>query len=154
MAKLTDDQYWAYRKAHACPIPKEDLEAQMFIGDAGSSENTQGDRNTPDTFIGTECGDKEPEPVIGTSCPDDDLVHWVGESAGKCLEPSCKPLIAGLGKNAKYKKDAKSNEGFTGNELKEIANKSVNKPLAGYECGHCSKHTTVRVGNEPPYKLY
>ena len=52
MVKLTDDQYWAYRKAHACPIPKEDLEAQMFIGVAGSSENTQADNNT---HIGINC---------------------------------------------------------------------------------------------------
>ena len=97
MVKLTDDQYWAYRKAHTCPIPKEDLEAQMFVGVAGSIENTQADRNVPDTFIGTECGDKEPEPVIGISCPDypGNVFVWLD------YQPGC----TGLGENVKYSTD-------------------------------------------------
>jgi len=83
MVKLTDDQYLAYRKAHACPIPKEDLEAQMFVGVAGSSENTQGDRNIPDTFIGTECLDKKQEPIIGIKCLDYPDNVFIGEA---CLK--------------------------------------------------------------------
>ena len=86
MVKLTDEQYLAYRKAHACPIPKEDLEAQMFIGETC----------TVNTSIGMICTENNVTQMPRINNPD----TFIGYE--RCSQPGC----TGLSENVKYSEDS------------------------------------------------
>ena len=98
MVKLTNEQYLAYRKAHACPIPKEDLEAQMFIGystvHVGNKEFVKLD-NDCKVEVGDFTGD----------IPVNDAINGkenVFTGYERCSQPGC----TGLSENVKYSEDS------------------------------------------------